>query len=235
LVEVFVNRLERMYAITEELRRRAPATVSATSLADRFGVARRTVERDLAALRAAGVAVDGATGRSGGYTLLPTRGNVVVTLGPEEIVALLLATRATVGMPFSAAAGVATERLVDALPTLTKISAASLRERIRVASPSPTTVRPSVQRNAEAAVRGGLVLRIQYADASGSVTKRAVEAHGFYGATDGWYLVGWCRLRHAGRMFRLDRIVGSALTQETATARDLDDVLGWVPTRTIVP
>jgi predicted DNA-binding transcriptional regulator YafY len=46
-----MRRLERLYAITEEIRRHEPASVSAGWLADRFGVSRRTVERDLAALR----------------------------------------------------------------------------------------------------------------------------------------------------------------------------------------
>ena len=50
-----MNRLERLHALTEHLRRVAPRPVSAASLADRFGVSRRTIERDLAALRNAGV------------------------------------------------------------------------------------------------------------------------------------------------------------------------------------
>jgi predicted DNA-binding transcriptional regulator YafY len=73
------------------------------------------------------------------------------------------------------------------------------------------------------------VVRIHYVDAGGVATTRAVEAHGFTGATDGWYLIGWCRLRDGGRMFRLDRIRRATVTRERAARRDVDEVLGWVP------
>src|SRR5689334_20604208 len=40
-----MNRLERLYAVAEAIRRRAPAPVSAAALAEEFGVTRRTMER----------------------------------------------------------------------------------------------------------------------------------------------------------------------------------------------
>ncbi|MGI9147874.1 MAG: HTH domain-containing protein [Chloroflexota bacterium] len=40
-----MNRLERLYAISDHLRRHAPAALSAQSLASRFDVSRRTIER----------------------------------------------------------------------------------------------------------------------------------------------------------------------------------------------
>ncbi len=230
-----MNRLERLYATTEELRRHAPARVRAASLADRFGVSRRTIERDLAALRSAGVAIEADVGRSGGYALLPTRGSVVLTLSPEDAVALLLAARAVGGMPFASAATVAAQRLLDALPPATRVAADSLRERIRATRVDAPPVRPAVQRAVESAVRDRLVVRIHYVDQHGVGTNRHVEAHGFYGAIDGWFLVGWCRLRDAGRIFRLDRITRAVVTTEAARARDVDEVLGWVPRPTSAP
>jgi predicted DNA-binding transcriptional regulator YafY len=230
-----MNRLERLYAINEELRRRAPAPVSATTLADEFGVTKRTIERDLVALRYAGVPLDADVGRTGGYRLAPSKGTAVFSLGPEEVVALLLAAKAANGMPFATAANTATQRLLDALPLPTRVSVDELRTRIRAASVHAVAVKPSVQRATEAAVRDRLVMRIKYTDAVGTETSRDVEAHGFYGAADGWFLVGWCRLRSAGRIFRLDRITRAATTKEVAPERDLDDLLGWVPRQTSVP
>ena len=84
-------------------------------------------------------------------------------------------------------------------------------------------------------MRRGLVVNLTYRDRNGQVTRRAVEAVGFYGGADGWYLVGWCRLRDAGRIFRLDRITAAHLTRERAATRDLDDTLGWVPERLVTP
>ena len=224
-----MNRLERLYAIHEELRRRAPMTVSAVRLAQEFGVTRRTIERDLDSLRSAGVPVDADVGRSGGYRLARTRGSVVFSLGPEEVVALLLAAKVAAGMPFGDAAVTATKRLLDALPESTRVGVEELRDRLRAVVPDAPRTRPAVQRAVEAAVRDRSVIRIRYIDAAGVSTTRAVEATGFTGAADGWCLIGWCRLRQAGRMFRLDRITRATVTRERAPWRDLDDVLGWVP------
>lgn len=230
-----MNRLERLYAINEELRRRAPVAVSATRLAEEFGVSRRTIERDLVSLRSAGVPVDADVGRAGGYRLAPTRGSVVFSLGPEEVAALLLAARATEGMPFGDAAATATKRLLDALPDSTRVGVEALRDRLRTVVPGLPRARPAVQRAVEAAVRDRSVVRIHYVDTGGVSTTRSVEAHGFTGAADGWYLIGWCRLRDGGRMFRLDRIQRATVTREQAPWRDLDEVLGWVPHAIVRP
>jgi predicted DNA-binding transcriptional regulator YafY len=230
-----MNRLERLYAINETLRRRAPAPVSAATLADEFGVTKRTIERDLVALRYAGVPLDADVGRTGGYRLAPSKGTAVFSLGPEEVVALLLAARSANGMPFAAAANTATQRLLDALPLPTRVAVDELRTRIRAASVHTTPVKRSVLRATEPGVRDRLVMRVKYTDRDGTETSREVEAHGFYGAADGWFLVGWCRLRSAGRIFRLDRITRATTTKEVAPVRDLDDLLGWVPRQTSTP
>lgn len=224
-----MKRLERLYAIHEELRRRAPVPVSAARLAEEFGVTRRTIERDLDALRSSGVPVDADVGRTGGYRLERTRGSVVFSLGPEEVVALLLATKVAEGMPFGDAATIATKRLLDALPAPTRVGVEELRDRLRAVLPDAPRARPAVQRAVEEAVRDRRVVRLRYVDRNGEVSSRAVEAHGFTGAPDGWYLIGWCRLRRGGRIFRLDRIQRATVTREHAPWRDVDEVLGWVP------
>jgi predicted DNA-binding transcriptional regulator YafY len=80
-----------------------------------------------------------------------------------------------------------------------------------------------------------VVVNIDYTDQHGAHTERAVEAAGLYFAGDGWYLVGWCRLRDAGRIFRFDRIRAARLTKEAAPARDVDATLGWVPHTVSIP
>ncbi|MEM9656617.1 MAG: HTH domain-containing protein, partial [Actinomycetota bacterium] len=61
-----MQRLERLFAINDTLRRAAPHRVSAAKLAEEFDVSRRTIERDLASLRAAGVPLYAERGRTGG-------------------------------------------------------------------------------------------------------------------------------------------------------------------------
>jgi predicted DNA-binding transcriptional regulator YafY len=223
-----VNRLERLYALTEEVRRHEPAPISAAYLADRLGVTRRTIERDLASLRAAGVPLKAARGRGGGYTLDPGVSWTPVALNPAEVTALLLAQTAAPGIPFGRAAQTATAKLVDSLPAATRAEMEHLRQTIRVVIDAPAVTGP-VATTIEEAVRLGRVARIDFTDRHGTQTSREVEPVGFYGSLDGWSLIAWCRLREAGRLFRLDRIGTAVLTTEQALPRDVDETLGWAP------
>jgi predicted DNA-binding transcriptional regulator YafY len=93
----------------------------------------------------------------------------------------------------------------------------------------------SVQRAVEEAVRSRQVIRLHFTDRHGTRTERDVEPVGFYGSADVWALIGWCRLRNAGRVFALNQIVSATLTSELAPPRDPDDVLGWAPGPTTIP
>ncbi len=223
-----MNRLERLYAVTEEVRRSAPAPVTAARLARRFEVSRRTIERDLAALAAAGVPLRARQGRGGGHAIDPVPGRAVLAFTPVEITALLLALRVAEGMPFTDAARAATARLADALPDATRVQVEHLRARIRVV-PHRDPPHPRIKAAVEEAVRRRVVVRLDYTDRTGVATTRDVDSVGFYTAHDGWALVGWCHLRHAGRMFRLDRIDRAVLTDTPTTHHDLEQTMGWVP------
>ena len=84
-------------------------------------------------------------------------------------------------------------------------------------------------------MRRSTVVNLQYRDRNDVVTDRAVEPVGFYAGDDGWYLIGWCRLRVGGRIFRLDRIERARATRIEIERRDVDQVLGWVPGRLVTP
>jgi predicted DNA-binding transcriptional regulator YafY len=230
-----VNRLERLYAVTEAIRRRAPQPVSAATLAEEFGVTRRTMERDLAALRASGVPLYGTDGRTGGQQLASSGGRVVFSLSAEEVTALLLAATVAAGMPYSAAGRTAVNRLLDSLPDETRVAVDQLRGRLRATVAGGVPAAPRVQHTVEEAVRRNVVVNITYEDRDGARTRRAVEPVGFYGGGTSWFLIGWCRLRADGRIFRLDRIVTARLTREVAPVRDVDDTLGWVPEELVTP
>jgi predicted DNA-binding transcriptional regulator YafY len=231
-----VNRLERLYAISERLRRSRPHAVSAARLAEEFEVSRRTIERDLDALRQAGVPLYAERGRRGGHHTLDRTGNVVLTLTTPEVVALLVAlASSSPDMPFADAGTTAAQRLLDGLGTGTRIEVDELRRLIRTAEPERAPAPARIRRTIEEAVRRSVVVNIDYVDQYGARTARAVEATGLYFGGDGWYLVGWCRLRQGGRIFRFDRIRSARLTKEPAAARDVDETLGWVPHALAVP
>lgn len=231
-----MNRLQRLYAISEEVRRQAPRPVSARWLAEQFDVSQRTVERDLAALANAGVPLYADLGRRGGHSVLPTSSSMVLTLTADEATALILAATITTGMPYGDAGSSAIARLTAALDPATQVHLDSLRQKIRVPErPTTPLATPRVRATIEEAVRTNTVINIAYSDRHDVTTARQVEPVGFYGHTDGWYLIGWCRLRDAGRIFRLDRIRRATLTKETAPDRDAAVVLGWVPESTTTP
>ncbi|MEL6892743.1 MAG: WYL domain-containing protein [Actinomycetota bacterium] len=229
-----MNRLERLYALNDHIRRSSPAPVSAAALAREFEVSRRTIERDLAALREAGLPLVAEPGRSGGQRTLQDAKHIVFTLSASEVSALLIAVAAVGDMPYADAAGAASQRLLDAIPDLTRVQADELRLRIRTRV-TDGSVTPRVRRTVEEAVRTQRVVNITYVDAAGASTNRAVEPVGFYNGEQGWYLIGWCRRRDAGRIFRLDRIQTARLTKRSAPHRDVDEVLGWVPDEVTSP
>lgn len=225
-----MTRLERLYAISEAIRRRAPRPVSAARLADEFGVSRRTIERDLAALRSAGVPLYAEHGRKGGQVSIDRPGNIVLTLSTSEVAALLVALAAAgEDMPFNEAGSTATKRLLDGLPDNTRVGVEDLRSRIRTPIDHIHRTSNRIRRTVEEAVRRSVVVNLRYIDAHGNRTTRSVEAVGFYNGNDGWHLIGWCQLRNAGRIFRLDRIQTAHLTKRRSPPRDVDETLGWVP------
>jgi predicted DNA-binding transcriptional regulator YafY len=73
------------------------------------------------------------------------------------------------------------------------------------------------------------VLRLDYRDRNDRVTAREVEPVAFAATRTQWYLMGWCRLRDAGRAFRLDRILAATDTGEPAPPRSYADLHVDIP------
>ncbi len=230
-----VNRLERLFAISETIRQSGRRPVTATALADRFDVSRRTIERDLASLREAGAPVVSEPGRNGGAVSLDVAATSVVALSSAQVTALLIAVAAAgPDAPYSDDARSGADLLLQSVAPSTQASVVELRNRIR-GPIGDATVSPRLRRTIQEAVRHGRVLNITYLDAHSKLTERSVEAIGFYHGSDGWYLNGWCELREAGRIFRLDRIQSARLTKRRAHHRDVDEVLGWTPAEVVAP
>jgi predicted DNA-binding transcriptional regulator YafY len=103
-----------MHELIEALRVRAPRLVTGDDLARQLGVTVRTVERDVAKLRAAGVPILVRRGRSGGYGIDARVHLPPLTLTPGEAAALVTVI-AAVGPHVSATASTAMAKLLDAL------------------------------------------------------------------------------------------------------------------------
>ncbi|HJU01951.1 MAG TPA: HTH domain-containing protein [Actinomycetes bacterium] len=107
-------RVERQHRLIEELRLAAGRPATADDLATALGVDVRTVERDIARLRDAGVPIAARRGPGGGFRLDVPRTVPPVQLSPGEIAALIASVTA-VGPDISATARSALTRLLEAL------------------------------------------------------------------------------------------------------------------------
>jgi predicted DNA-binding transcriptional regulator YafY len=211
-----MNRTDRLYAMVEELRAVAPRPRSARWLAQRFEVCARTVERDIGALQQAGVPIYAEAGRTGGYTLDKAATLPPVNVTPAEAVAIAVGLHGLAGTPFHAAARSALRKLVAVMPARDAAAAHDLASRVHLVGDGPVPPVPTVVADA---LLAGKVLLIEYADRAGRPTVRRIEPVGYVGNREHWYLVAWCRLRHAVRAFRTDRIASVCPTAEPAPPR----------------
>jgi predicted DNA-binding transcriptional regulator YafY len=245
-----MNRTDRLYALVEELRAVAPRPRSARQLAGRYEVSTRTIERDILALQESGVPIYAEPGRRGGYVIDPARTLPPVNFTAAELVAVAVALVRAETTPFAAATRSALHKVLAAAPPGQAAEAAQLINRVRLieidrpgAGParekaaqrwagqpgSHTQPARSVPLAIQEAITAGHVLRIDYQDRKGQMTAREVEPVAFAATRAQWYLMGWCRLRDAGRAFRLDRILAAADTGEPAPHHTFADLNVDVP------
>ncbi|WP_162605257.1 helix-turn-helix transcriptional regulator [Jiangella ureilytica] len=222
-------RSDRLYAIVDELRARAPSRVTRRELADRFEVSSRTIERDIEALLLAGVPVWSDPGRDGGYSIVRATSMPPLNLTPEEAVAIVVALATSTDLPYQDAGRRARAKLLSGMREADVRAARELADRVRIGPVADDAmVAAELRAHVEAAVAERRVGELTYRDRKRRSTRRVVEAHGLYLTGGHWYLVAWCRTREAGRVFRLDRVEALRLTEERAAERPIADLSIWV-------
>jgi predicted DNA-binding transcriptional regulator YafY len=224
-----VNRTDRLYALVEELRSRAPRLMRAAELAARFEVTTRTVERDLLALQEAGVPIWAQPGPGGGYSLNVDATLPPLNLTPAEAAAIATALAATRALPFAEAGRSALTKLAGVMASAPKDTASKLVSHLRVVQGPGGGPADLVSSAIQQALIESVAIELTYRDAEDRETLRIVEPAGVVGTHKGWYLVAWCRLRQASRAFRLDRITQASLTHEPIKLRSLDAMLPEFP------
>ncbi len=225
-----MNRTDRLYALVEELRARAPRPMRASELAERFEVTTRTIERDLLALQEAGVPIWAQPGPGGGYSLNVETTLPPLNLTPAEAAAIATALAATRAMPFAEAGITALKKVTGVMASAPKSSASKLVSHIRVVPGPRSGPEQTVADVLQQALIESLAVELCYRDFQSRETLRVVEPAGLVGTRHGWYLAAWCRLRVGARAFRLDRIVGARLLgDEHITPRPLDSIIPDLP------
>lgn len=194
-------------------------------LADRLGVSRRTVRRDIDRLRELGYPVEASKGSDGGYRLVAGKAMPPLLLDDEEAVAIAVGLRAGAG---HAVAGV-DEASVRALAKLEQVLPARLRHRVSTlqAATTPLTVgdgasiAPETLTVMASAVAGRERLRFGYRAADGSETRRQAEPYRLVSTGRRWYLVAYDLDRADWRTFRVDRVSEPFATGARFTPREL--------------
>jgi predicted DNA-binding transcriptional regulator YafY len=204
----------RQDAIVRTLRRNGTSTIDA--LAGEVGASRRTVLRDIGALRDEGYVIYSDVGRGGGLRLDPQSMQTTARLSVPEVFALLIsvtAMRAAGNLPFSELADAGLAKIEKALPADKVRDLRTFLDCLHIGRLSPLqdlsdmrVMDPKLLSTFQVAFLGYQLIRFDYCDAKGRQTQREVEPQAMLILPPLWYLVGWDPLRGGFRHFRMDRI-----------------------------
>ena len=224
-----MTRSTRLFDIIQILRA-APAPVTARALADELEVVPRTIYRDIAALQAMRVPVEGEAGI--GYVMRAGFDLPPLMFTAEELEALYvgMALLHRTGDPgLERAARRAGEKIAGALPGSARPEVplhVSGWNRIPPASVGAELLRRSIRDEAE--------MQLTYLDLQERRSSRRVKPLALIYYVDAVVLAAWCGLRQDFRHFRIDRIetcveTGAIFAGEGARLREAWEAAGRLP------
>ncbi len=208
-----MSRTARLFQLMQALRS-GPSPRTSVQLAQDLGVSPRTVHRDIDALRGLGAVIDGEAGF--GFTLIEDATLPPLGFTNDELEALVLGLREVqlIGDPaLSDAASAALRKLQGRLPQRQshRLSHAVLTA-TRFDRPAVPTIDVAILRQAAWDER---VIEFAYTDAKGADTRRRVNPLSIVYMDRASVLLSWCHLRQDFRVFRLDRMQGMDVTEDS--------------------
>ena len=215
---------DRHDAIIRSLRRKGVSTVD--ELAKEVGTSRRTILRDICALRDQGFTIYSEPGRGGGLQLDPQSVQTTTRLSVTEVFALLISVetmRIAGQLPFSNLADAGFSKIEKTLPADKVRELRQFLRCLHIGKLSPKQdasnlgpIDPALLPAFEAAFLQKQMLGFQYCDANGHHTNREVEPQAMLVLPPLWYLVAWDPARDDFRHFRMDRISAPAPIRNTS-------------------
>jgi predicted DNA-binding transcriptional regulator YafY len=207
-----VRRSDRLFDIIQTLRG-AKHPLTASALALRLEVTSRTVYRDIAALQARRVPIEGEPGV--GYVLRRGYDLPPLMFTTEEVEAIAVGTRMVRRLRdenLQQAADSVLSKLVAAVPE-------AMREPLsapRIWVSNGSAARPGVDlADVRSAIRAARKLVIGYTDERGRKTRRTVLPIAMVYYVDATLIAAWCELRKDFRHFRVERIRSCSVLDET--------------------
>lgn len=219
----------RLLTVLEVLQSK-PA-VSGPELAKKLEVEVRSVRRYITMLRDMGIPVESEPGRYGSYYLRPGYRLPPLMFSNDEILAVSLGLMLARKVAVTQSSGVesAAAKIERVLPVELRQQVWALQDTlvfnldVRESAPSTNVVTAVTM-----AAHEGQSLAIEYQSYTGESTERVIDPYGIAVHTGIWYVSGYCHLRHDLRTFRLDRIRGVKLTDQSFERPKDFDVLGHV-------
>jgi predicted DNA-binding transcriptional regulator YafY len=207
-----MSRAARLLDLMQALRRhRRPVTADA--LAEKLGVSKRTLYRDIATLISEGAAIEGEAGL--GYVLRDGFFLPPLSFDDEEIDAVVLGLRWVSRNADPVLAQAAYESLAKIAAVLpADVRDAMQSERIFAATDREIPAATIDVKGIRTAIRLSRKVEIVYRDGGAAPTARKIWPIALAFFNNVWLVIAWCELRNDFRHFRTDRIESAAFVSE---------------------
>ena len=194
--------------------------VSASYLAERFEMSRRTIYRYLECIQLAGVPIITSRGKNGGFTIPSSYKLPASLLNNEELSFVLNSLKAfqeEVKTP-------QIQKTIEKISSLSKKSMAApdLTDSTVIIDGSGwgnTAAYSDKMSIIQKCIQEKLKLSIKYHDRSGEFTSRTIEPHALVYKQGVWYVYAFCLLRKEFRLFKTARIQYAQITGENFMRR----------------
>ena len=199
-----VNRLSRLTAILIQIQTKR--IVTASELAIKFQVSKRTIYRDLKALEKAGVPILTEEGK--GFTLMEGYKIPPVMFTEKQANALILAEQLVLknnDASFLKDYSEAIDKIKSILKYTLKDKANLLSDRTQYNEVLQKERNSNNLSDIQNALTNYNLVKISYINKEGVSSDRTIEPFAIVSEKN-WYLIAWCRLREEFRFFRPDRI-----------------------------
>lgn len=200
----------RVLTVLELLQSKEQTT--GAELAEHLEVSLRTVQRYIARLQDLGFPVESSRGVGGSYRLKPGFRLPPLMFSGEEALALSLGLEALAHLGltgFTPAMEAARSKLQRVLPKSVKAEVQEVQMVLGLEASSWIVPTDTQQLMALArATKSGQAVAFAYHSFDKQQSQREVEPYGVLHHERRWYLVGFCRMRQALRVFRVDRMEG---------------------------
>ncbi|HZU67111.1 MAG TPA: YafY family protein [Ktedonobacteraceae bacterium] len=200
-----MNRIDRLTAIILLLQ---SGRRTASEIARRFEISKRTVFRDIEALCEMGVPIITESGPRGGYTLMPDYSLAPLQLTLREALLLRLALSSVSQLadtPFKQERESLLAKMQALIPAQHQDDTEHLLQTVRLDIPERKYATPFIELLIECA-RDGQWLQISYRSERGTSQQSILPRH-LYSAAGFWYCAAYSFERQEERTYRVDRFI----------------------------